>query len=120
MTYEKRSDAVEIPENLSLEDKNDWSCHICTLNNPATAEKCTVCQTPRAIDVDSPSSSSYKLNAVVLHQGSAAAAGHYVSNVKEKAGWKRYNDSRVTSIGKVEALSKAKTQAYLLFFVRTS
>jgi len=113
MTYEKRSDAVAIPDKLEILNY-EWSCTRCTLKNAGDAQTCKVCNNPRGKN-----SCAYKLKAAVLHQGATAGAGHYVTHVyeNEKLGWKRYNDSRVTNIGKFEALSKAKTQAYLLFFV---
>ncbi|GAB5363318.1 hypothetical protein AAMO2058_000872800 [Amorphochlora amoebiformis] len=130
-TYEKRSDIVKVPPQITLpgkvcnsleaeESENfGWSCPSCTFRNDPLHLICVMCRAER------PQSSKrrqtienveYKLQSVVLHQGFGASFGHYVSLVKEDSGWKKYNDSRVSPISHSETLGKAGRQGYLLFY----
>ena len=43
-----------------------------------------------------PTSSKYRLKAVVIHLGRSVHSGHYVAYIRTDKGWVLFNDERVT------------------------
>lgn len=116
-TYEKRSDPISVGETIDIAaflEGNKWACTACTFINESSKHSCDMCEKERP----RVAAAKYKLQAAVLHQGFGAASGHYVSDVREEHGWKRYNDSRVKSVSEANSAAKIRKEGYILFYER--
>lgn len=88
---EKVNTAVEVPEQLILENTDeDGLAH------------------------------RFEPVGLIAHVGSAMDCGHYTSYVKHDDQWFHYNDMDVTRMLKCDALKAAQTTVYLAFFVNVS
>lgn len=60
---------------------------------------------------------TYKLNAVLVHQGATSNSGHYYCYIKSSNGlWYLMDDERVVQVSLSQVLDQ---QAYILFYVRS-
>jgi len=139
------SQTLNLPDDAgSAKNLKDWSCQKCTFKNAGTIPKCQICNTEKPSTIYNENAtkdediakdsclsiknqsgvakqlatSKYDLQAAVLHQGTTAEAGHYVTHVKDGKKWKRYNDSHVSAIDDSSSRKKVDNEGYLLFYVK--
>ncbi|CAJ1451677.1 unnamed protein product [Effrenium voratum] len=108
--YEKQHQAVRIPSTLDL----GLACA-----SPRPPARPLAAESPSRVSPGSPAGPSYRLRAVVAHDGPSPRAGHYVCYSCSATGeWSLYDDSRVKRlpVGE-EPWSEVGIKAYMLFYV---
>jgi hypothetical protein len=103
------------PKVAFVEDQ--WTCPTCTFENgPDNRAQCSMCAKSRQQDIKT----TYKLVAVVNHEGSTAYCGHYTTHGRDPQGvWYKYNDSVSRRLNKSEVINaKTHRDGYILMYVK--
>lgn len=117
ISYRKNQSEVLFDESLEVDGvlselvADDYSLPKGYICPPAVDDQEGVASTP-----------AYNIRSVVNHIGSSAACGHYTADAlrsypgEEERRWTRFNDSVVSDISSVEAVSESYRTAYMVMY----